>query len=71
MTNRFNQAAADLSLEIANLQAMANRFSVHPTLFTRVPHINAEIERLQKKLPTLRATAKWSAELKENGSVAF
>ena len=69
--NQYHQAAADLSTEIAYLQGMVKRFLAKPNLQHRVPAIEVEIARLQKKLPKLRATANWSAELEANGSASF
>ncbi|WP_162742350.1 hypothetical protein [Nitratireductor sp. OM-1] len=64
MTNRYEEAAAEVEAQIAVLEDRADRWAKHPTLCSRVPGVRAQIADLKAKpLDHWRATGKWAQEL--------
>jgi hypothetical protein len=55
--NRYAEYATETEAEIAHLKGRIERFTARG-LTARVPAIEAEIARLERRLPTLRGTAK-------------
>ena len=63
MLNKYHNEAFEVSDRLQVLYARKDKFSKHATLYTRVAGVCSEISELEKRLPVLKATAKWADEL--------
>ena len=63
MLNQYAKEAREVDARIEELYTRKVRFENHPTLYTRVGGVVAEINELMPVSKTLWETAKWSDEI--------
>ena len=64
---QYHRHVADLTSRVDMLRARLDRFSAHPTLYTRAPGVRAELEKAEAALARAKSTARWAKELRDNG----